>query len=368
MNGNSVSVKQFVAMVFIAVASAKILSLPVLLTKNFYRNGWLVAIGLCVFELVIALAVIIVLKSSAHDSFFDCVSYAIGRVASKIVFVAFGLWCTFKAILTLCSLRAYFTYSVFEHFPWLFYAVPIILVCFFFAQSSGRGIGRTVEIIAPITAVCIAMLAVFSYIDIDFSGILPIKITSIFGFPRFSAWVGDVTCLLTFNLKKKSKHLFLAPFIISVISCLIIVTFQFAFCSKFGDVGNLLNDGQAYTLLTSVAVAELNFGRLDTVIFLLFLISVYATCGIQTFSATKCFINVSPSLNKKLCASLVCATCYITSLILSASSAVIVASWVGVPSLLLQAVVLIIALSGIIKKRIKFRRKKVEKVHAKQRI
>lgn len=179
--------------------------------------------------------------SRTDKTFFVLLKDNFGEVAAKMIFVLFGLYFLFAAIVPMNEQQLLVHAAFYDTVPSLYIFLPFF---FLSAYVGGKGLtnaGRCADICLPIFAVCIAVLLIFCVGEGDYSNLLPVLKTptsrlarsSLAGAFRYS----DAALLLLFMGKFTYRKGDAAKITLSyVLGGLIVVAFLAIFYAVYGNM------------------------------------------------------------------------------------------------------------------------------------
>lgn len=284
-----ISVAQLFTVIFILGMSLKMLMLPVLLLKSSGRDSVLGMSGILLSELLCLGACIAAILLAPQKSFTELLENCVGKIAAKIVFVLLALFFFGKLVLISGEVRIFFSENLFGEFPWRLYGIPFFGLCIVMGMGTLRAIGRSAQFLFPFIAVATFVMFVLIAGGVDFHEVFPI---GEFGYAnvfrasyKFAMWYGDYSLLVVcLGAVKRSRHTVAISLTAGILSACVVLFFMFGLTATFSNVCNLIRFGQNVTGMSHYALGNIMQGRVDLVLFCVWLISVFIKAGMFSFA------------------------------------------------------------------------------------
>ena len=294
-----ISTAQLFTVIFILGMGLKILMLPVLMLKVVGRDSVLGLAGMGVLELLCLGAMLAAVMLSPEKSFFDMTVELVGKAAAKIIFAFLAAFFFFKLLLLVGEVRVFFSENLLQNFSSTVYSLPLCGLCVVMGMGTLRAIGRTSQFLFPFIAVAMLCLFVFIGMGVDYSEIFPLgdcgfKSTFTNSF-KHSMWFGDYSSLVAvIGSVRRTKRTATAGVIAGIIASLTVIFYMLGLTASFSNVCYLLRFGQNVTGMSHYALGDVMQGRLDVMLFCMWIVSVLVEAGFYSFTTVSCLEKVIP--------------------------------------------------------------------------
>ncbi|MBQ7227070.1 MAG: GerAB/ArcD/ProY family transporter [Clostridia bacterium] len=284
---DKVNLRQFLCITFLVAIAMKMFLLPVLMMRASGRDSFLAMIFALSADLLLMLVVIIALQLSGEKNVFELLKNAFGSIVSRILLLLVSAFYTFKLFVVLADVRMFFSTSVYSSTMSPIHLLPFIALLVYFAFKPFSASGRLTEIITPLVVVSMLLLCFMTLPEVDFTNILPIAgeglDKAVNGTYPFALWFGDFTVLLALCGKVKGGG---GKLYFGLISAFVGFAFMLLFSttlfSAYGDMTEVLTYGHNISNMTQYGAGSYKFGRIDLIIYTLWLSAVVLSAGIMT--------------------------------------------------------------------------------------
>ena len=298
---DKVNFRQFLCMTFIVTISMKMFMLPVIMMRVAGRDSF---VSLCLTmaaDFLLLLAVCAVMHLAGEKNLFDLLSSAFGKTFARAALCLVGVFYLFKLFVILADVRIFFSTSVFSSTMSPVHLLPLIVLMGYFAFKPASVTGRISELITPAVFVSMILLSLMTLPEVDFSNVLPLAAEGweriFLGTYSFALWFGDFAVLLamTGRVKNGGGKLYFS-LIAAAVGAAFMLTFSTALFSAYGDMTEVLTYGHNISNMTQYGAGSYKFGRIDLIIYTLWLSAVLLSAGLMMIFFTRA---VSMSFGEK---------------------------------------------------------------------
>ena len=264
--------KQLVTVIFVTGMTLKVFLLPTLLLKAAGRDGLIVLIVLLAAEMLVLAAALFAVGRSPGLTLTETLQKYFTPVGSRIAAVALAGYACLKLILLFTEARSFFGSSLFEEFFWPVMSLPLFGLVALVAAKSLSGIARLFELFAPLVFASLVILVVIIAPNIHFANALPLggagAGTVAWQALTFPVWTGDFVLILLFMGKTRPRGKFVLWGAVSaLIGIAFVLFFAVALTAAFGNIPHLLEYGHNMRNLAVFGTGNLNYGRLDIILY-----------------------------------------------------------------------------------------------------
>ena len=272
----------------------KIMFLPSVLSGQVQNNFWVVMALLFVLEGLFILLLLKINSLNPATTIFEKLQNVFGKFVSKAFFFLLGILLIFKLSIMFHEAYIYFFEALFVDLSWLIILVPLIIYLGYVATRNLRNFGRNIEIFYYVIIACIFIVLVDSFMNINFSNMLPLFNTSVTNISASAVnccvWFGDFLALFfilgNVKMEKKTNKQIFSGWLLGVLTTLVVAVF---FYSTFGSIASmkrlgLLDLTQNIPRLSSTG----NFGWL---ISMLWPVAILFELGFVTFLIKQSYFN-----------------------------------------------------------------------------
>lgn len=372
-NHKQITTKQIFMLIFLIGMSIKIFLMPVLLLKNSGRDSYIPVIAFLIIEFICLTVLLKVNKMCPDSTFFELLESIFRKIGAKIVTAIIALYLIFKLMLVITDVKVFFIVSIYENLPWPVFVIPLLVLYAVIASKGLKSIARTSEIFAPFVAVSVILMCFLMSENIDFTHLLPFMEhgaeKSINSFLKFPMWYGDFSVFIVFlGYIKRTKNTNKVAMISCAITSAIVLLFALMVFSAYADVGHLLQYGQNVSNLTQITLAGFNLGRLDIIIFGIWLISVLIKGALVFFIVARSAEYVVGLKNTKYMGFILAGVTYILLVFVFPNEILfrdLLISYLSIPTLIVQYSIPILMIIGAVKKASKAKKYCKESLYAK---
>ena len=297
---NNITTKHLSIIIIIGFTLGKLFVLPALLAGLVNESFWISTLINLLFDLLLLFIVCYFFKNTDR-TFFELLTDAFGKKASKILSLLYAVFFISKAFIPILEQKNTIELTFYETQPTLFTFMPFFIVAFYIAIKGLKPFAKSMEFCIWIFGFGLVITILLSVSAGDYWALLPLFAKS----PRqlLSAsfksilWYGDPLFLLYFlgHTEKDSKvfkKLILSFIVYSLITITVFVIFYAIFSS--------IAERQYYAILkmSKYSITLSNIGRYDYIASLLLsAISVYQT-ALPLMLATICLNDCFSFKNK----------------------------------------------------------------------
>ena len=310
-----ITAKQTSIILSISIISLKFLIFPAVISQNAQNNSYIAVFFSLLFDFLFFLIILYVMKKNSHQTFFEILESGFGKITSKILVIALGVYFFLKLIVTIKEMHNYLYELLFESFSWYYFIFPTIILIIYIVRCGEKGLARSMEFMFPILTILtiITILMPIKYIQFDnmlpiaSDGILPI-VNSTF---KTNFAFGDyfVLCVLMGKLKYESKT---TKKIIKyiLITDLFVVFFYILLVCVFGNLAVneslAVNDIPLYSNISSIN------GRLEWASTIIWSISLIFQAAILLYCCYSCVNYTFSFVSRNINMLVICVTLYLT--------------------------------------------------------
>lgn len=280
-----VSTKQIVMLVFIMGMSIKIFMLPVLLLKTAGRDSYITVIIALALELLCLFMLLSALKLSPNSTFYQLLEGTLTKWGARIVAFIFGAYYLLKLLLVLSDIKVFFTVSIYENLPWPIFVIPLLLLLCIISSGGIQNLARTAQIFTPIILLSVVAMGCLFIGGVNLENLLPFMENGFGGvgesLVKYPLWYGDFSAFIIFMGRiKHTKNTGKACMISASITAIIVLFFSVVIFAAYSNVGDILQYGASLTNLTRITLAGQSLGRLDLLLFCIWMVSVFIKAAI----------------------------------------------------------------------------------------
>lgn len=290
-----ISKRQACFLLFICLIANKLQRLPNFIATNVHRNGYFVFLILGAIDVLFMFLALYVNKKSKGRNIYEICNRAGGKVFAKSIMVLLALFFFISALIPYESIHNLFAYVLFDHLSWEIYSILLIMGVFFVASRGLKNLGRITEIFFYIMFVSLILLLILGSTTTHFERILPLYdinfrkiLLTCFD---YGIWFGDFFIVYMFigNIKQEEKVG--SRFLLTQIAGVLIVAF--AYVVFYGLYENLApNQGSLISSISQFALLDLDIGRVDWVLVLMFEISTFISSATFVYMSAKCLKDI----------------------------------------------------------------------------
>lgn len=286
--------RQCIILLIISIFALKFQGLFSLLSHNVGRDGWLFILFFLVFDLLLLLLVIRVLKLFPNKTLYDFLCESYGKVFAKIVFLCFAVYFIFKAIIPYKGINDLFGNVLFEFLPWSVFSLFLVFTVLFMVGKKLRGIGRVAELFFGVIVVGIIGCLLLSVFAPDYSRLLPILDNGLGAFVttavKYNMWFGDFLLLFLMMGKISSKLEYKKVLSWYAISGIVVAVFLAIFYSLYENLAVYQYQGLAS--ITQFALLGLDIGKIDKILVLFSFVSTVIAIALYIYFSSTCLAKI----------------------------------------------------------------------------
>ncbi|MCL2847456.1 MAG: spore germination protein [Firmicutes bacterium] len=333
----ALSIRQLAILVFIVSLGAKFFTLPILMMKMGGRVAWVALLALLVIDILVIAAFSVASRKSPDKTAFSIIEETLGRIGSRIIFIAIFVLLAFRAIMLFGDIAQFFSRNIFDGLPNWILLLPVVILCISFGSKSLRSLGRTSEILIFFIVPAIIVVFLLLLKTSNWVRLLPLvgegsTVDIWHMLTKLPLFFFDVIALFValgkINRKAgekekvssrgdkvssasiKQKRFGFVPIIsVAIASTIIFVLFLGVF-SSYMDVKTVINP-QEIGSLTHTAISRFSFGRFDIIALVVMMAGVLLTLGVVFYSLTNTASYIIKSSKKTPIALVLAAAVYL---------------------------------------------------------
>ncbi len=351
-----ISTAQLFALVFILGMSLKMMMLPVLLLKSCGRDSVIAMFVILVAELVCLAGATAAIALSPQKSFGQLLKATVGKIAAKIIFALMAAMFFLKLLLLSGEVRIFFAENLFTEFPWCVYSVPFFALTTVISMGTARAIGRTAQFLFPLILAATVLMLFLIGRGVDFTEVFPfgefaardVAADSL----RYAMWYGDYSALVVFlGSVKRSRKTVAISMISGVAASAVVLFFTLGLTASFSNVCYIIHFGQNVTGMSHYALGNIMQGRIDLILFCVWMMSVFLKGGMFAYAAAYCIRAIAP-MNRTLPALILGITLFVISCFIPSATGLhtVMADYMAIPAIAFQfavpALMLTVSLLG----------------------
>lgn len=291
----TISKRQSCFLLFICLIANKLQRLPNFIATNVHRNGYFVFLILGGIDILFMLLALNVNKKSKGRNIYEICNHAGGKFFAKTIMFSLAIFFFVSALIPYESIHNLFAYVLFDHLSWELYSILLIMGVFFLASRGLKNLGRITEIFFYIMFLSLFLLLVLGASTTHFERILPVYdinfrkiLLTCFD---YGIWFGDFFIVYMFigNIKDNEKIGW--RFILTQIVGVLIVAFSYIVF--YGLYENLApNQGSLISSISQFSLLDLDIGRVDWVLVLMFEIATFISSATFVYMSAKCLKDI----------------------------------------------------------------------------
>lgn len=280
-----VSLRQFILLTFLLGMAMKMFNLPVLMLRMCGKDAFATLVAELGIDLVLLALVVCVVVLSGGKSFYELLAAAFGRPVSRIVALVAAAFWLIKLYFMLVDVRLFFSNTVFPADVDALHLIPLIALLAYFATRSLSGAGRLAEVLTPFVVIGMLVLGILTLPHADLGGLRPVLADGgagvIKGVRLLPVWFGDFTLLLALCGKADGGKKLAFSLIAAAVAFAGLTVLSAVLFASYGDVPYLLSYGHSISSIAQYSVGSFRFGRMDLVVFCLWLGAVLLSAGMM---------------------------------------------------------------------------------------
>ncbi len=167
------SSKQAGIITFLSVISLKAVVFPAVLYFYAGTSGYVTVLMAMLFDFLILLSYLWVMKQNPDMTFFDIITNFIGKICAKIVFIIVFLYFIIKTFLLMKSTYNFFVQVVYDNLNWVYFLIATIFFIYFVLNKKIRTFGRCGEVVFWLIFISINFVLLISSFNMDLTRVLP---------------------------------------------------------------------------------------------------------------------------------------------------------------------------------------------------
>jgi len=315
-----VSVRQLILILFISVASLKVLFLPSLMAKEFGKNFYFYFIVFVLIDFLMLLVLLFLMNKNKDLSFFEMLEKMFGKAITKIIIFFLLIFFLLKCFASFLTNYIYLNDNLYSVLDKFIYSIPILVVVFYISKFGVNAFSRLCEFCVPVVIAGLILSLFVGVYRADYTNILPLFEEGIFSSVgksfKFAFWFGDyIPIIVFFGNIKEDKKINLKIIVSMIIWTVIGIFFMLTVIAVFGE--SAICHSNAISDMLQILPSTSDLGSFDWLLVLIWDIALFLYFSLNCLCSFYCLRQLFQKLKQDVVMIIILVTIFIGNLILN---------------------------------------------------